>query len=235
VLCVFSVQLLISCRLYTDCCAHVLLCVFSVQLLISCSLYTNSCAHVVLCVFSVQLLISCRLYTNCCAHVAGNPWHCDCDSMYTAYRTFREGTGHNLTLRCESPKDVKGESWDVLEERCKPTVTPSQPAVTRSTANNTAVNTANNSAVSTANTTAVSTSQHVQFNITVQHNVSVKESSPDPWHSSSPFLVIFVACFAAAVFIAVVVIMIIIRRLRSPRLNHLWWEDVVSRQELMSK
>jgi hypothetical protein len=45
----------------------------------------------------------------------------------------------------------------------------------------------------------------------------------------------FVACFAAAVFIAVVVIAIIIRRIRSPTLNVLWWEDVVSRQEFMSK
>jgi hypothetical protein len=139
--------------------------------------------------------------------------------MYTVYRTFREGTGQNVTLQCESPVELRGKSWDVLEEMCKPTVTPPQLTVTGST----------------ANTTAFSTSQPDQSNTAVQRDVSVQESSPDASHSPSPFVVMFVGCFAAAVLIAVVVIMIIIRRLQSPTLNRLWWEDVVSRQEFMSK
>lgn len=186
-----------------------------------------------LCVFSVELLISCRLYTGCCAHVAGNPWRCDCDSMYTVYRTFRNGTGQHVTLQCDSPADLRGKSWDVLEGWCQLTVTAPQPAVTGRTANTTAV--------STANTTAVSTSQPAQFNTTVQHNVSVQESSPD-WSSPSPFhppsisLVIFLVIFAVIVFIAVLVVNIAVSRLRrsTRQLNRLWWEDVVARKELMS-
>ena len=183
----------------------------------------------------VQLLISCRLYTHCCAHVADNPWSCDCDSMYTVYQTFRNGTGQNVTLLCESPEDLKGKSWDVLEGMCQRTVTPPQPAATGSTPNITAISTANTTAVSNANTKAVSTSHLDQLNIPVQRNVSAQESSTEEPHSPSSFLIMLVACFAAVVFIAVVVITIIIRRLRSPKVNLLWWEDVVSRRELMSK
>ena len=206
---------------------HVL-CVFSVQLLISCRLYTDPCAHVVLCVFSVQLLISCRLYTHCCAHVAGNPWSCDCDSMYTVYQTFRNGTGQNVTLLCKSPEELRGESWDVLEGLCQPTVTPPQTAATDST----------------ANTTAVSTSQPDQFNTTAQQDTSLQESSPDAlhgpppshFHSPSTFLVIFVVFLAVAVLITVLLVNKAIRRLRrgTRQLDRWWWEDVVARRELMS-
>jgi len=181
-----------------------------------------------LCVFSVPLLISCRLYTVCCAHVAGNPWHCDCDGMYPVYRTFREGTGQNVTLLCKSPADRMGESWDVLEEMCEPTVTPPQPTVTGST----------------TNTTAVSTSQPVQFNTTVQQDVSVQESSPDashvpshsPLHLPTKFLVIFFVSLAALVLISIFVVNKVVRRLRrgTRPLDRFWSEDVVDRMELMS-
>ena len=181
-----------------------------------------------MCVFSVQLLISCRLYTDCCAHVADNPWHCDCDGMYTVYRTFREESGQNVTLLCESPADLMGESWDVLEEKCQPTVTPPQSTVTEST----------------ANSTAVSTSQSVQFNTTVQQNVSVTGSSTEAPHvpSRTPvtlpslYQVIFVVSLAVAVFITIFVVNKAVRKLRrgTRRLDRLWWEDVVARKELMS-
>lgn len=116
--------------------------------------------------FNVQLLISCRLYIDCCALVAGNPWLCDCDRMYRVYRTVREGRGQSVTLRCEDPAELRGESWDVLEDRCKPTVTPPQPAVTGST----------------ANTADVSTSQSVQFSTSDQQDVPVQGSSSDVSH-----------------------------------------------------
>jgi flagellar biosynthesis/type III secretory pathway M-ring protein FliF/YscJ len=141
--------------------------------------------------------------------------------MYTVYRTFREGTGQNVTLECESPAELRGKSWDVLEEICEPTVTPLQSTVTGSTTNN----------------TTVSISQPDQFNsTTVQENVSVQESSPDAFHAPSTFVVIFVASLTVAVFIAVFVVNRAIRRLRrsTRQLNRLWWEDVVARKELMS-
>ena len=162
----------------------------------------------------VQLLISCRLYTHCCAHVADNPWSCDCGSMYTVYRTFRNGTRQNVTLLCKSPEELKGKSWDVLEEMCQRTVTPPQPAATGSTANTTAVSTANSTAISTANTTAVSTSQPDQFNITVHRNVSVQESSPDTSHSPSARLVIALCMFGVAVYCVVVALTVTIVKLR---------------------
>jgi len=133
-----------------------------------------------------------------------------------------------VTLHCESPVELRGKSWDVLEEICEPTVTPPQSTVTGST----------------ANSTAGSTSQPDQFNTTVQQDVSVQESSPDalhwpsvsPFHSPSTFVLVFVASLTVAVFIAVFVVNRAIRRLRrsTRQLNRLWWEDVVARKELMS-
>jgi hypothetical protein len=149
--------------------------------------------------------------------------------MYTVYRTFREETGQNLTLLCESPVDLKGKSWDVLEEICVPTVKPPQPTVT----------------CSTANTTAVSTSQSDQFNsTTVQQDVPVQESSPDAAHLLSPssfhppstFVVIIVASLTVAMIIFGFVVNRVASQLRrtNRQLNRLWWEDVVARKELMS-
>ena len=164
------------------------------------------------------------MYTDCCAHVAGNPWHCDCARMYRAYRTFRQGTGQNVTLQCDSPADLSGASWDVLEGRCQRTATTPQPTVTDST----------------ANSTAVSTSQPAQFSTTVQQNVSVQESSPDDSHSlfhpPPTFLVIFVVSMAVVVLITSLVVNKAVRRIRrgNRQLNRLWWEDVVARKDLMS-
>jgi type V secretory pathway adhesin AidA len=131
--------------------------------------------------------------------------------MYTVYRTFREVTGQNVTLLCDSPEDLRGKLWDVLEETCQRTVTPPQPAVTGSTANCTGVN--------TANTTAVSTSQPVQFHITFQQNVSVQESSPDACHSPPALLIISLSVLAVAVYIVVVALTVNIRIWRVKRGN----------------
>jgi hypothetical protein len=129
--------------------------------------------------------------------VAGNPWHCDCDRMYTVYRTFWERAGQNLTLWCESPAELGGKSWDVLEDSCQPTVTPTTQAAVTS---------------STANTTAVSTSQSVQFNTIVQRDVSVQESSQEDSHSSLASLVISLCLFALAVYTVVFALILITRQ-----------------------
>jgi hypothetical protein len=151
-----------------------------------------------MCVFSVQLLISCRLYTDCCAHVADNPWDCDCDGMYTVYRTFREESGQNVTLLCESPADLKGESWDVLEEKCQSTVAPPQPTVTDSTAKITAVN----------------TSWPALFSTTVQQNVALQDSCPDDSYLPSANLVMYLSVFSVAAYCCVVVLIVTTRK---------WW------------
>jgi len=125
-----------------------------------------------------------------------------------------------------------GESWDVLEDKCEPTVTPPQPVVTVTPPQPTVTD-------STANTTAFSTSQPVLLNTTVQQNVSVQESSLDapnlPSHSPLLFLLIFVVSMAVIVLIAVFVVNKAVRRLRrgTRQLDRLWWEDVVARKELM--
>ena len=157
------------------------------------------------------------MYIDCCVRFAGNPWRCDCDAIYTVYRTFRQGTRRNITLQCENPSEVKDKSWAILEVRCEPTVTsPVPPPLPKTTG-------------STANTTSGNTVQSVGLSVAVQ-----QESSSEATHTPSAFLLIFVSSFAAAVCIAVVVLTITIRRLRTPRLKRLWWEDVVTRQELMS-
>ena len=118
--------------------------------------------------------------------------------MYTVYRMFRDGTGQNVTLQCESPVELKGASWDVLEEICEPTVTPPQSTVTGST----------------ASTTAVSTSQPDQFNTAVQRDVSVQESSPDSSQSPPARLVISLSVFAVTVYMVVVALIVTIRKWR---------------------
>jgi hypothetical protein len=179
---------------------------------------------------NVQLLVSsrlcCFLCTDCCTRVAGNPWRCDCGAIYTVYRISREGTGNNITLRCENPAEVRGVSLDILEEKCQPTITPQPPTLPTLTG-------------SAANSGSVNTSPPIQFSTTHQHDVSFQESSPGPsdLHSPSTFLLIFIISFAAAVYIAVVVVSITIRRLRriTGELDCLWWEDVMTRWGLISK
>jgi hypothetical protein len=53
----------------------------------------------------------------------GNPWNCECDALYSVYRTLQVRTARNITLWCEHPAGIKGESWDILEEECQPTTT----------------------------------------------------------------------------------------------------------------
>jgi len=118
--------------------------------------------------------------------------------MYTVYRTFREGTGQDVTLLCKSPADLMGESWDVLEEKCQRSVSPPQPAARGST----------------ANTTAVSTSQPVQFNTTDQQDVSLQESCPDDSYSPSAHWVISLSVFSVASYIVVVALIVTTRK---------WW------------
>ena len=158
------------------------------------------------------------MYIDCCTRVAGNPWRCDCDAIYTFYRTSRNATRKNLTLLCENPEYVRGESWDTLEDKCQSTVTPPLTTVTSSAANTTSVSTA-------------------QFSTTDQHGVSDQQSASSLSHYASIFLLIFVISLAALVCIVVVVVSITIRRLRrsTSKLDPLWWEDELPRNELMSK
>ncbi|GFG29451.1 hypothetical protein Cfor_01956, partial [Coptotermes formosanus] len=165
------------------------------------------------------------LETDTAVNLTGNPWRCDCGAVYTFYRMSREGTGKNLTLRCENPAELRGESWDMLEEKCRPTVRPQPPTLPTVTG-------------SAANSGSVNTSHPVHFSTTDQQDVRVQESSPGTTDSHSPsmFLLIFIISFAGAVCVAVVVVSITIRRLRrsTTTLDRLWWEDVVTRRELMS-
>jgi hypothetical protein len=118
--------------------------------------------------------------------------------MYTVYRTFREGTGQNVTLQCDRPAELRGKSWDILEEICELTVTPPQPTVTDST----------------AKTTTVGISQPDQFNTAVRQNVSVQESSPDASKSPPAHLVISLSLFAVSVYMVVVALTLTIRKWR---------------------
>jgi hypothetical protein len=103
-----------------------------------------------------------------------------------------------VTLQCESPVELRGKLWDVLEEMCEPTVTPTQRTVTGST----------------ANTTAVNTSQPDQFNTAVQRDLPVQESSPDSSRSLPSRLVICLSVFAVSVYSVVVALTLTIRKWR---------------------
>jgi hypothetical protein len=164
--------------------------------------FTGMCCVVLL----GGLMCSCNVVTlvllvvhRCCTHVAGNPWRCDCDAIYTVYRTSRNATRKNLTLLCENPEDVSGASWDILEDKCRSTVMPPRPPTLR---------TVTSSAV---NTTRVS---RAQFSTNDQHGVSDQQSSPDPSHSVSARLVIPLSMFAVAVYTVVLALIVTTRQRR---------------------
>ena len=46
--------------------------------------------------------------------LTANPWNCDCSVLLEVYR----GLKHKLALRCASPRELQGKSWDVLDVFC---------------------------------------------------------------------------------------------------------------------
>jgi hypothetical protein len=154
--------------------------------------------------------------TSMILHFTGNPWNCSCDALYRAYKVLRVETRKNITLLCESPEEVRGESWDILEERCELTTAKSTVTAAR-----------------TADVTAT-------YEVTEAELVRLvtKERSdqiPSPNVSSITPTVIFIICFAVAVCVVIALVVIIIRKIRKPNLNHLWWEDQVARKDILSE
>ena len=52
--------------------------------------------------------------TTAVTDLAGNPWNCDCSVLFEVWRELK----NKLTLRCASPREFKGNSWDVMEDFC---------------------------------------------------------------------------------------------------------------------
>ena len=52
--------------------------------------------------------------TTTVTDLTANPWNCDCSVLLEVWR----GLKHKLTLHCASPRELKGKSWDVMEEFC---------------------------------------------------------------------------------------------------------------------
>jgi Leucine-rich repeat (LRR) protein len=44
--------------------------------------------------------------------LSGNPWKCECSALGEAWWELR----HKLTVKCASPEDRRGRTWDVMEE-----------------------------------------------------------------------------------------------------------------------
>ncbi|GFG32420.1 hypothetical protein Cfor_11247, partial [Coptotermes formosanus] len=141
------------------------------------------------------------LETDTAVNLTGNPWRCDCGAVYTFYRMSREGTGKNLTLRCENPAELRGESWDILEEKCRPTVTPQLPTISTVTK-------------STVKTRSRKISQPFQFSTTDQRDVSFEESSPGNSPSTPARLVLSLSMLAVAVYIVALALIVTTRQYR---------------------
>jgi hypothetical protein len=147
--------------------------------------------------------------------ITGNPWNCESDALYSVYRTLGEKTSRNITLWCENPAGVKGESWDILEEECQPTTTTTGSSVT-------AVWT-----IEWSDATADKTE------MTVIHTTENLVVNSSPKLSSFTFMSIFVTVFSVTVFIAVVAVDMIIRKVRKRKSNQRRLKDQVTRMELM--
>ena len=61
-------------------------------------------------VASVKWLIQTTAVTD----LTPNPWNCDCSLLLEVWR----GLKHKLTLHCASPRELQGNSWDVIEKFC---------------------------------------------------------------------------------------------------------------------
>jgi hypothetical protein len=51
-------------------------------------------------------------HTATVTDLSGNPWKCECSVLGEAWRELR----HKLTVKCASPEDRRGRTWDVMEE-----------------------------------------------------------------------------------------------------------------------
>jgi hypothetical protein len=52
--------------------------------------------------------------TTAVTDLTANPWNCDCSVLHEVWL----GLKHKLTLRCATPRELQGKSWDVIEEFC---------------------------------------------------------------------------------------------------------------------
>ena len=52
--------------------------------------------------------------TTAVTDLIANPWNCDCSVLLEVWR----GLKHKLTLHCASPTQLRGKSWDEMEELC---------------------------------------------------------------------------------------------------------------------
>jgi hypothetical protein len=135
--------------------------------------------------------------TSTILHFTGNPWNCSCDALYRTYKVLRVETRKNITLLCESPEEVRGESWDILEETCELTT-----AKSTVTAARTADVTATYEVTETELVRLVTKERSDQ-------NLSPKVSSITP-------TVIFIICFAVAVCVVIAVVVIVLQQLAGP-------------------
>jgi ABC-type sugar transport system permease subunit len=54
------------------------------------------------------------IHTRADIDLTANPWNCDCSVLLEVWR----GLKHKLELHCASPRQLRRESWDMMEEFC---------------------------------------------------------------------------------------------------------------------
>jgi Leucine-rich repeat (LRR) protein len=52
--------------------------------------------------------------TTAVTYLTANPWNCDCSVLLGVWRQLK----HKHTLHCASPRELQGESWNVIEGFC---------------------------------------------------------------------------------------------------------------------
>jgi hypothetical protein len=110
---------------------------------------------------------------------------------------------------------VSGKSWEVLEDRCQPT-TPIPPPTTAAA--------------------AAYEAEAEEVEAATELTALVTNALTGPTQASFATLhIIIVLVFATAMCVTIAVAMIAIRKVRKPDLDHLWWEDEVTRKDMMSQ
>jgi hypothetical protein len=144
-------------------------------------------------------------------YFAANPWNCSCDAIYRTYRVLHAQS--NITLMCGSPAELSGQSWEVLEDKCRPTSPP--PPTTTATA-----------AAATTTTTTTTTTTRAPTDVT-----ALATETPEASYAAAAVItIVIITVLVTALGVAIVAV----TKARKPHLDRLWWEDEVARKDLMA-
>ena len=133
--------------------------------------------------------------------------------MYYAYTKLRNTTSVT-PLQCYSPEEMRNQSWHVLDEICRPTTPPVPTEATK--------------AVTVTNQTN-GTTETADYDVAVDKTEQKSEYAPRLGH------LIVMTVLSVCSIVSMLLVNRCANRTRQKIDNNLWWEDVVTRKDLLSE